>query len=97
MQRARISSSIAGPVSSKSATGAEIRGSWLSRGAFSVPSNDVEYYRQRATAERKMALAADRQEIAEIHLELARLYDALVNQPALRPKLHISTQQRKSG
>jgi hypothetical protein len=44
-----------------------------------------------------MALAADRQEIAEIHLELARLYDALVNQPALRPKLHISTQQRKSG
>jgi hypothetical protein len=62
-----------------------------------VSSNDIEYYRQRATTERKLALAADRQEVAEIHLELARLYDALVNQPGLRPKLHISTQQRKSG
>lgn len=60
-------------------------------------SNDIEYYRQRATAERKLALAADRQEVAEIHLELARLYDALVDQPGIRPKLHISTQQRKSG
>ena len=60
-------------------------------------SNDSEYYRQRATAERKLALAADRQEVAEIHLELARLYDALVDQPGIRPKLHISTQQRKSG
>ena len=60
-------------------------------------SNDIEYYRQRATAERKLALAADRQEVAEIHLELARLYNALVDQPGLRPKLHISTQQRKSG
>ena len=60
-------------------------------------SNDIEYYRQRATAERELALAADRQEVAEIHLELARLYDALVDQPGIRPKLHISTQQRKSG
>ena len=60
-------------------------------------SNDIEYYRQRAIAERKLALAADRQEVAEIHLELARLYDALVDQPGIRPKLHISTQQRKSG
>jgi hypothetical protein len=60
-------------------------------------SNDIEYYRQRATAERKLALAADRQEVAEIHLELARLYDALVDQPGIRPKLHISTQQRISG
>lgn len=60
-------------------------------------SNDIEYYRQRAIAERKLALAADRQEVAEIHLELARLYNALVDQPGLRPKLHISTQQRKSG
>ena len=60
-------------------------------------SNDIEYYRQRATAERKLALAADRQEVAEIHLELARLYDALVDQPGIRPKLHIPTQQRKSG
>lgn len=62
-----------------------------------MSSNDIEYYRQRATTARKLALAADRQEVAEIHLELARLYDALVNQPGLRPKLHISTQQRKSG
>lgn len=62
-----------------------------------MPSNDIEYYRQRATTERKLALEAARQEVAEIHLELSRLYDALVNQPGLRPKLHISTQRRESG
>ena len=52
---------------------------------------DLEYYRARTIEEREQALAADRQDIAEIHLELARLYDALVNEPAIRPTLSIST------
>ena len=50
---------------------------------------DVEYYSSRATEERRHALAADRQEVADIHLELARLYDALVKEPAIRPTLSI--------
>ena len=56
---------------------------------------DVEYYRARAIEERERALAADQQEVAEIHLELARLYDALVNEPAIRPKLSITTTPKR--
>ena len=51
---------------------------------------DIDYYRRRATEERESALAADRQDVAAIHLELARLYDALVAVPAIRPRLHIA-------
>ena len=51
--------------------------------------SDVEYYRRRATQEREMALKAERQDVAAIHEELARQYDALVKQPELRPLLHI--------
>lgn len=47
--------------------------------------NDIAYYRRRATEERERALAADRQDVAAIHLELAGLYDAM------RPKLHVPT------
>jgi hypothetical protein len=50
-----------------------------------MTSNDVEYYRARAIQEREHALAADRQDVAAIHLELASLYDALVAEPELRP------------
>ena len=56
---------------------------------------DIEYYRARAIEERKQALAADQQDIAEIHLELARLYEALVNEPAIRPKLSITTTPKR--
>lgn len=59
--------------------------------------NDIDYYRARAIAEREHALAADRQDVAAIHLELARLYDALVNEPAIRPRLHIATPKSRSG
>lgn len=52
-----------------------------------VSTSNTEYYRRRAAAERELAVTAERQNVAEIHLELARLYDALVDQPALRPKL----------
>ena len=62
-----------------------------------MASNDIEYYRARAIEERKHALASDRQDVAAIHLELARLYDALVKEPALRPTLRISTSQKSSA
>ena len=52
-----------------------------------MSSEDTEYYRQRAVAERAMALKADRQDVAAIHEELARQYEALVDQAELRPAL----------
>ena len=55
-----------------------------------MSQKDVDYYRGRAAEEREMALAADRQDVAAIHLELASLYDALVDVRAMRPKLHIA-------
>ena len=61
-----------------------------------MSSTDTDYYRARATEEREQAVAADRKNVAEIHLELARLYDALDNEPAIRPTLRISTQKSSS-
>lgn len=49
-------------------------------------ANDAEYYRERARVERDRAAESDRAEVAEIHLELARLYEAMVEQPALRSR-----------
>lgn len=61
-----------------------------------MSSDDLAYYRQRAAAEREAAKSSSNVEIAEIHQELARLYDALVeheelrpNRPPARPTLHI--------
>lgn len=54
-----------------------------------MSSNDTSYYRQRAVQERAMALAAERQNVREIHEELARQYDALVTQAELRSDLRI--------
>jgi hypothetical protein len=50
---------------------------------------DLEYFRQRAAAERILAKASDRQDVAEIHSELARQYDALVEQDELTPGLSL--------
>ena len=55
-----------------------------------VPSLDVEYYRQRAAAERELANQSDRANVAAIHDELARQYEALVNRAELRPTLRIA-------
>lgn len=49
-----------------------------------MSSSDASYYRQRAVTERAMALSAERRDVREIHEELARLYDALVEQAELR-------------
>ena len=52
-------------------------------------SDETTYYRQRAVTERAMALSAERQNVREIHEELARQYEALVNQADLRSELRI--------
>jgi hypothetical protein len=54
------------------------------RGGF-MSSKDIEYYRQRAADERALALKAERSEVAAIHEELARQYEALVDNAELRP------------
>lgn len=51
--------------------------------------DDTSYYRQRAVTERAMALAADRQNVREIHEELARQYEALVSHAELRPSVPV--------
>lgn len=56
-----------------------------------MSSNDTEYYHQRAIDERAMALRSDRREVAAIHEELARQYQALVDKAELRPTLSIPT------
>lgn len=54
-----------------------------------MSSEDISYYRQRALAEREQAKLASRAGVAEIHEELARLYDALIEHAQLRPTLSI--------
>ena len=55
-----------------------------------MPSLDVEYYRQRAASERDLAKEAERANVAAIHEELVRQYDALVNRSELRPTLRLA-------
>ena len=50
-----------------------------------MSSADTSYYRDRAATERELALSSDRQNVREIHEELARQYEALVEQESLRP------------
>lgn len=52
-----------------------------------MTSDDTEYYRQRAVDERALALKSERQDVAAIHQELARQYQALVDNVELRPEL----------
>jgi hypothetical protein len=51
---------------------------------------DVEYYRQRAASERDLAKEAERANVAAIHEELVRQYDALMNRSELRPTLRLA-------
>ena len=51
---------------------------------------DTEYFKARASTERALAETAASKDIAAIHEELARQYEALVEPAAIRPKLHIS-------
>ena len=54
-----------------------------------MSQSDIEYYRQRAKAERETAKQSNRADVAEIHEELARLYDALIEHEQLRPTMRI--------
>lgn len=49
-----------------------------------MSTDDIEYYRARAEQEREAATDASQSNIAAIHEELARLYEALAEQPELR-------------
>ena len=49
-----------------------------------MSEDDEEYFRARAIQERQAAADATRSEVALIHAELARLYEALAAQPELR-------------
>lgn len=62
-----------------------------------MSSGNTEYYRMRAAVECRMALAADRQDVAAVHEELARLYEALVGEPKLRPTFRIVPAERLSA
>lgn len=48
------------------------------------------YYRARAIEERKAAADASQANVAMIHEELARLYEALAQHPELRIKLRVA-------
>lgn len=62
-----------------------------------MTSNDKEYYRQRALDERAMALKAERRDVAAIHEELARQYQALVDEAELRPRTRFPDLIRQSA
>ena len=62
-----------------------------------MSSEDISYYCRRAAAEREAAKNASRVGVAEIHEELARLYDALVEHESLRPKLGIAWPARSAA
>lgn len=49
-----------------------------------MSASDIDYYRQRAVDERAKALKAEREDVAAIHEELARFYQALVDEEDLR-------------
>lgn len=62
-----------------------------------MSSNDTEYYRQRAITERELAKASTRSNVAAIHEELARQYDALVEHAELRQGPSIVERHRLSA
>ena len=53
-------------------------------------SDNTEYYRQRARIERKLAQEVSQANVAAIHEELARLYEALVSEAELSPRQRLS-------
>lgn len=62
-----------------------------------MPQHDVAYYRERAKDERKLAAASENEDVAATHEELARQYEALVEQADLRPTLRIVVPAERTG
>ena len=60
-------------------------------------SDDKEYYRGRALAERALASDAKQANVAAIHEELARQYEALVDQVELRPRKRLTIAFRQNA
>lgn len=52
--------------------------------------DDLSYFRQRAERERERAKCSSCADVAEIHAELAALYDALVTHAEMRPQTPLS-------
>lgn len=50
-----------------------------------MSGDDLTYYRRRAATERVMASLSQQRNVREIHEELARQYDALVECQQIRP------------
>lgn len=48
-------------------------------------AEDTEYYRERARIERIRVNEADRVDVASIDAALARMFEAMADQPELRP------------
>jgi len=62
-----------------------------------MQQGDCEYYRKRAAIKRERALRSDRGDVPAIHEELARQYQALLNQAALHPTLRIVPGDRQAA
>jgi len=54
-----------------------------------MKGKDIAYYQERAATERRLAAASENEDVALIHEELARQYEALVERAELRPTLRI--------
>ncbi len=54
-----------------------------------MDDNDLAYYKKRAATERALAAASENKDVAAIHEELARQYEALAERADLRPTLRI--------
>ena len=62
-----------------------------------MPESETEYFRRRATTERHLSLQAERTDVSAIHAELARLYQALVDEAELGSEAQIVMPVRLSA
>ena len=54
-----------------------------------MTSADMDYYQRRVAQEREAACDAGKQHIADIHFELARAYEALLEHSEVRAGLRL--------
>ena len=58
-------------------------------GMWRMAPTDIDYYRRRAAQEREASGLASKQNVTEVHLELARAYEALLENAEMRPALRL--------
>ena len=61
-----------------------INSPFMESGDLGMSNDDVEYFRKRAEQERARARETERQHVAEIHEEIARLYEAMIERAEQR-------------